>query len=80
MEPPQRTHPALGGEQGRKQDDQERPEIVDQIGVCRGRVLDANEIEQVISKQAGHPEGPGPCGQPELAPDLLALNGPDHER
>ena len=49
---------ALAGERRRQQHDQERPEIVDEIGLGRRRELQGGEVERVIAEQAADAQQP----------------------
>ena len=80
VKPAQRSDPGMGGEQGGEEHDQDGPEIVDQIGIGGRGILDTDEIEQVIAKEAADPERPGPGRLPEMLPGSLAAYGPDDNR
>jgi hypothetical protein len=44
------------GQQAAEQHDQQRPQVIDQVGFQRWRVLERVEIQRVIAEQAGDPQ------------------------
>jgi hypothetical protein len=62
-----RLQAARSRQAGREQDDQQRPEIVDQPGLGRRREAQGAEVKGVIAEQAAHPEQPDRPGLEERA-------------
>jgi hypothetical protein len=67
---------AFAGQKGRKQDDQQWPQIGDQAGLGRRRQAQCSKIQRVIAKKAADPERPD---RPGLA-QRRKITAPEAER